>query len=196
MSKIAVTVIGAGGKMGTRTSTNLAKLTDKYDLTLVENAPKGIESIRARGLEVTPVEEALAKAEVVIFAVPDTLDVLAQEIDLFSGIDGVIAGFRQLSGQAGANDAGAVHTQDGIHHGRGCQTLCQLLGHGVCLLEAGLLPGYVDEVVGMAVSGGKVALGHAQRNVAYAYGNVKELRLHGLPPFLVRTGLVHILTRL
>ena len=73
MSKIAVTVIGAGGKMGTRTSTNLAKLTDKYDLTLVENAPKGIESIRARGLEVTPVEEALAKAEVVIFAVPDTL---------------------------------------------------------------------------------------------------------------------------
>ena len=28
MSKIAVTVIGAGGKMGTRTSTNLAKLTD------------------------------------------------------------------------------------------------------------------------------------------------------------------------
>ena len=73
MSKIAVTVIGAGGKMGTRTSTNLAKLTDKYDLTLVENAPKGIESIHARGLEVTPVEEALAKAEVVIFAVPDTL---------------------------------------------------------------------------------------------------------------------------
>ena len=44
MSKIAVTVIGAGGKMGTRTSTNLAKLTDKYDLTLVENAPKGPRS--------------------------------------------------------------------------------------------------------------------------------------------------------
>ena len=73
MSKIAVTVIGAGGKMGTRTSKNLAKRMDKYDLTLVENAPKGIESIHERGLEVTPVEEALAKAEVVIFAVPDTL---------------------------------------------------------------------------------------------------------------------------
>lgn len=73
MSKISVAVIGAGGKMGTRTSKNLAKLTDKYDLILVENAPKGIESIHARGLEVTPVEEALAKAEVVIFAVPDTL---------------------------------------------------------------------------------------------------------------------------
>ena len=73
MSKIHVAVIGAGGKMGTRTSRNLAKLTDKYDLMLVENAPKGIESIHARGLDVIPVEEALAKAEVVVFAVPDTL---------------------------------------------------------------------------------------------------------------------------
>ena len=73
MSKIRVAVIGAGGKMGTRTSKNLAKLTDKYDLMLVENAPKGIESIHARGLDVIPVEEALEKAEVVVFAVPDTL---------------------------------------------------------------------------------------------------------------------------
>ena len=73
MSKIAVTVIGAGGKMGTRTSKNLVKLSDKYDVTLVENAPRGIESIHARGLEVTPIEEALATAEVVVFAVPDTL---------------------------------------------------------------------------------------------------------------------------
>lgn len=73
MSKIAVTVIGAGGKMGTRTSKNLAKLSDKYSLTLVENAPRGIESIHARGLEVTPIEEALAGAEIVVFAVPDTL---------------------------------------------------------------------------------------------------------------------------
>lgn len=73
MSKMRVAVIGAGGKMGTRTSKNLAKLTDKYDLMLVENAPKGIESIHARGLDVIPVEEALEKAEVVVFAVPDTL---------------------------------------------------------------------------------------------------------------------------
>ena len=73
MSKIRAAVIGAGGKMGTRTSKNLAKLTDKYDLMLVENAPKGIESIHERGLDVVPVEEALEKAEVVVFAVPDTL---------------------------------------------------------------------------------------------------------------------------
>lgn len=73
MKRVRVAVIGAGGKMGTRTSRNLAKNADKYDLMLVENAPKGIESIHERGLEVTPVEEALEKAQVVIFAVPDTL---------------------------------------------------------------------------------------------------------------------------
>ena len=73
MGKIRVAVIGAGGKMGTRTSRNLAKNADKYDLMLVENAPKGIESIHERGQEVTPIEEALEKAQVVVFAVPDTL---------------------------------------------------------------------------------------------------------------------------
>nr|WP_325304585.1 phosphogluconate dehydrogenase C-terminal domain-containing protein [uncultured Dysosmobacter sp.] len=73
MSKINVAVIGAGGKMGTRTSINLAKNSEKYNLTLVENAPKGIEAIRARGMDVTPIEDALAQAEVVIFAVPDSL---------------------------------------------------------------------------------------------------------------------------
>jgi len=73
MRKIHVAVIGAGGKMGTRTSINLAKNSEKYNLTLVENAPNGIESIRARGMDVTPIEEALAQAEVVIFAVPDSL---------------------------------------------------------------------------------------------------------------------------
>ena len=73
MEKIRVAVIGAGGKMGTRTSKNLAKHPDQYDLMLVENAPKGIESIRARGMDVMPVEDALARAQVVVFAVPDTL---------------------------------------------------------------------------------------------------------------------------
>ena len=73
MSKIRVAVIGAGGKMGTRTSRNLAGKADAYDLYCVENAPNGIESIKARGLKVWPVEEALDQAQVVIFAVPDTL---------------------------------------------------------------------------------------------------------------------------
>ena len=73
MEKLKVAVIGAGGKMGTRTSNNLAKRPDLFDLKLVENSPAGVESIRTRGLDVTPVEEAFAEAEVIVFAVPDTL---------------------------------------------------------------------------------------------------------------------------
>lgn len=73
MSKIVVSVIGAGGKMGTRTSNNLAKRTDEFELLLVEASEAGIKSIRERGFEPTPVEEALERSDVVVFAVPDIL---------------------------------------------------------------------------------------------------------------------------
>lgn len=75
MSKIKVAVIGAGGKMGTRTSNNLCTVyADKFDVKLVETFPPAVERIeKERGLTVTPVQEALDFAEVVIFAVPDTM---------------------------------------------------------------------------------------------------------------------------
>lgn len=73
MGKIKVSVIGAGGKMGTRTSNNLAKMPERFDLMLVENSENGIKAIHEKGMEVTPVEEALNNSEVVVFAVPDTL---------------------------------------------------------------------------------------------------------------------------
>ena len=73
MGKIVVSVIGAGGKMGTRTSNNLAKKPEEFDLLLVEASEAGIQSIKDRGFEPTPVEEALEKSDVVVFAVPDTL---------------------------------------------------------------------------------------------------------------------------
>ncbi|MGI6005384.1 MAG: phosphogluconate dehydrogenase C-terminal domain-containing protein [Christensenellales bacterium] len=72
MAKIKVAVIGAGGKMGTRTSNNLA-LADGFDLYLVENSPRGIEHIKKRGLDVVSAEEAFETAEIIVFAVPDTL---------------------------------------------------------------------------------------------------------------------------
>ena len=115
MSKIRVAVIGAGGKMGTRTSKNLAKMTDKYDLMLVENAPKGIESIHARGLEVMPVEEALEKAEVVVFAVPDTLIKKLSAIYvpmLKPGTGFLILDPRRRRGQ-GADPSGRLHLRRG-----------------------------------------------------------------------------------
>lgn len=73
MSKIVVSVVGAGGKMGTRTSNNLAKALDKVELYFVENGARGIESIKERGFEVTPMEVAIPKSDVVILAVPDSL---------------------------------------------------------------------------------------------------------------------------
>lgn len=73
MDKIKVAVIGAGGKMGTRTSNNLAKVPEEIELYCVEAGEKGIASIRERGLEVTEMEDALKVADVVVFAVPDTL---------------------------------------------------------------------------------------------------------------------------
>lgn len=73
MSKVKVAVIGAGGKMGTRISRNLVMRSDKYELMLVESAPAGIKSINDRGLDITPLEPALERADVIVFAVPDTL---------------------------------------------------------------------------------------------------------------------------
>lgn len=73
MEKIQAAVVGAGGKMGTRTSNNLAKFPEEIDLLCVESGEKGIQSILERGLKVTPLEEALKEADVVVFAVPDTL---------------------------------------------------------------------------------------------------------------------------
>lgn len=71
--KLKVVVIGAGGKMGTRVSNNLANHTDWVELYLCENSPKGIDGIKARGFKVTKTEEAVPLADVVVLAVPDTL---------------------------------------------------------------------------------------------------------------------------
>ncbi|MDD3172492.1 MAG: phosphogluconate dehydrogenase C-terminal domain-containing protein [Herbinix sp.] len=73
MDKIVVSVIGAGGKMGTRTSNNLSKVTDQIELYFVETSLAGITSIRDRGFDVTPMEKAVAKSDVIVLAVPDTI---------------------------------------------------------------------------------------------------------------------------
>lgn len=69
--KIIVSVIGAGGKMGTRVSNNLVKHPDTIEMFLCENSDFGIQSIRERGLDVTPAEIAVPKSDVIILAVPD-----------------------------------------------------------------------------------------------------------------------------
>ena len=69
MSTIAI--LGAGGKMGCRLTDNLVKHNHK--LLLVEVSEAGLANIAKRGLSPTPQPEALARAEVVILALPDRL---------------------------------------------------------------------------------------------------------------------------
>ena len=70
MTKVAL--LGAGGKMGVRLATNLAR-TD-FEVAHVEVSPAGQARLKAEtGLDCVPQEAALAGAEVVILAVPDTV---------------------------------------------------------------------------------------------------------------------------
>ncbi len=73
MSKLQVAVVGAGGKMGTRTSNNLAKAPEEIELHLVESGENGIQSIKARGFTPSLAENVVPLADVVVLAVPDTL---------------------------------------------------------------------------------------------------------------------------
>jgi ketol-acid reductoisomerase len=66
-----VAVIGAGGKMGMRVSANLDK--SGHNVRFSENSPHGQERVRARGRELSEPADAVADADVVILAVPDTV---------------------------------------------------------------------------------------------------------------------------
>lgn len=72
MKKTVVTVIGAGGKMGTRTSNNLAAAGNEIELYLVETAEKGIRSVEERGFKVDRMEDVVPESDVVVLAVPDS----------------------------------------------------------------------------------------------------------------------------
>jgi D-apionate oxidoisomerase len=69
---VTVAVIGAGGKMGTRVTNNLAK-HENYNLLFCEKSEHGINSIQERGFQVTDTDDAVKQSDVVILAVPDVL---------------------------------------------------------------------------------------------------------------------------
>jgi len=69
MTKVAL--FGAGGKMGIRLGRNLK--ASSYAVSAVEVSPAGQERVRSLlGWTCVPAEEALAGAEIVVLAVPDT----------------------------------------------------------------------------------------------------------------------------
>ena len=71
--RIVVSVIGAGGKMGTRVSNNLAKHPESIDLRFCENSQAGIAAIQARGFSVVAAEAAVPESDIVVLAVPDVI---------------------------------------------------------------------------------------------------------------------------
>lgn len=73
MNKLKVAVVGAGGKMGTRTSNNLALIPEEVELYFVESGEKGIQSIIERGFTPSKAEEVVPEVDVTVLAVPDTL---------------------------------------------------------------------------------------------------------------------------
>jgi hypothetical protein len=71
--KLIVSVIGAGGKMGTRVTNNLIKHPDTIELYYCENSEFGIKAIKERGFDVTPAEVAVPISDIVVLAVPDKI---------------------------------------------------------------------------------------------------------------------------
>lgn len=67
-----VAVFGAAGSMGTRV-TNALKDDPDYRMLYVEADAAGQDRLRERGLDPASQEEAVGEADVVIFAVPDTV---------------------------------------------------------------------------------------------------------------------------
>jgi hypothetical protein len=67
---VTVAVMGAGGKMGFRAATRIKDNPD-YKALFVEIASAAVARLAKEGMKVTPQEEALKQADVVILAVPD-----------------------------------------------------------------------------------------------------------------------------
>ncbi len=65
-----VTLMGAGGKMGMRTTANLRN-NPAYEMSYVEINPQGVERLKDKGIEVSNADEVLADTDIVILGVPD-----------------------------------------------------------------------------------------------------------------------------
>jgi ketol-acid reductoisomerase len=67
-----VALLGAAGKMGTRIAAKLRE-DPAYQTLYVEAGEAGLARLREQGLEPTPQEQALAEADTVVLAIPDTV---------------------------------------------------------------------------------------------------------------------------
>ncbi|GAA3604611.1 phosphogluconate dehydrogenase C-terminal domain-containing protein [Agrococcus terreus] len=108
---IAIAVIGAGGKMGMRVSENLTG--SAHRVAYSEVSPAGQERVRAAGREITPTEEAVVDADVVILAVPDlALGAVSAQV-----VPRMKAGAILLTLDPAAAYAGLLTTRDDVIQG-------------------------------------------------------------------------------
>ena len=74
MEKIKVAMIGAAGKMGTRMARSLLTMPDRYEVKLVEGYAPAIPRVEQElGLKCVPAQEAIDFADIVVFAVKDSM---------------------------------------------------------------------------------------------------------------------------
>lgn len=69
--KLNIAIIGAGGKMGSRTTNNLSK--HPYNLALCDKSEVGLSQIREKGFAPVDAVDAVHTANLVILAIPDHL---------------------------------------------------------------------------------------------------------------------------
>lgn len=70
--KTTIALMGAGGKMGCRLTDNLKDHPD-YEVLYIEVGEAGLARMQEKGVTATPPDEALARAEIVVLALPDAL---------------------------------------------------------------------------------------------------------------------------
>jgi hypothetical protein len=66
-----LSIVGAGGNMGTRIGKALERFPEKYRLLYVENGEAGLRRLAERGRTPVPLAQAQQESEVVVLAVPD-----------------------------------------------------------------------------------------------------------------------------
>ncbi|MCI2957606.1 NAD(P)-binding domain-containing protein [Agromyces atrinae] len=185
-----VALIGAGGKMGMRVSNNLKK--SDFTVFYSEASPAGQERVRGLGLDITPTDEAIVDADVVILAVPDVvLGAVSEDV-----VPKLKHGAIVLTLDPAAAYAGLLFARDGIEY------VCAHPCHPSVFLERRTDEEYADtfggiaapqEVVAAIESGDETARVLAESVISTIYAPVIQVhwvtvkQLAVLEPTLVET---------
>jgi hypothetical protein len=142
---LTVSVVGAGGKMGMRISANLQRST--FRVLYAETDESARARVTAAGRDLTPNEEAVAAADVVVLAVPDVLlGQISQGV-----VPGMKAGAILMTLDPAASYAGLLARRDDISYA--CAHPC----HPSVFLERTTAEEYADTFGGIAAAQDAVA---------------------------------------